>query len=170
MPPSSPFTPEQETWIVTTFPQLNSLTAVKRKFRIVFKVIPKQVSREKSFKSKRVVDRFSLTGSVHNQKPAGRPVSQICEENIAIARVKEMVDEDKTISIRYMVDHFNFSPPSSLEELQNTVTEYTSSLDREEVIRASKDIIVRAKVCKAALEGPSECKLKKSKKKINNEE
>ena len=129
MPPSSPLTPEQEKWIVTTFPQVNSLAAVKKKYRIVFKVIPKQVPCEKSFK--RVVDRFSLTGSIHNQKPAGRPVSQICEENIAIARVKEMVDEDNTISIRYMVDHFNFSPPSSLEELQNTVTEYTSSLNRE---------------------------------------
>ena len=370
MPPSSPFTPEQETWIVTTFPQLNSLTAVKRKFRIVFKLIPKQVPCEKSFK--RVVDRFSLTGSVHHQKPAGRPVSQICEENIA--RVKEMVEEDNTISIRYMVDHLNLSygtiwtimrkkldlfpykpktvqpltkehrrqrvkfcdwllqkndensefvkhviwsdeklweekvnpnrqnerywgevdpeveidcrqqgnkkvmcwarvingqillhwfplnttvnqqvyldlletilwpavrsvstrreywfqqdgatchttvmvrnwlhskfgtrvisrhtetpwparspdlscldywfwsvclaelrrsPPSSLEELQNTVTEYTSSLDREEVIRASKDIIVRAKVCKAAQGGPFEYKLKKSKKVLDNEE
>ena len=99
----------------------------KKRYRIVFKVIPKQVPCEKSFK--RVVDRFSLTGSVHHQRPAGRPVSKICEENIA--RVKEMVDEDNTIFIRYMVDHFNFSPPSSLEELQNTVTEYTSSLDRE---------------------------------------
>ena len=131
MPPSRTLTPEQTNWIVTTFSQLNSLAAVKRKFRIVFKVIPKQVPCEKSFK--RVVHRFSLTGSVHNQKPAGRPVSQICEENIAIARMKEMVDEDNNISIRYMVDHFNFSPPSSLEELQNTVTEYTSSLDREKV-------------------------------------
>ena len=130
-------------------------------------MISKQVPFEKSFK--RVVDRFSLTGSVHNQKPAGRPVSQICEENIAIARVKEMVDEDNTISIRYMVDHFNFSPPSSLEELQNTVTEYTSSLDREEVVLATKGIIVRAKVCKAALEGIPNVSLRKVKK-ITNEE
>ena len=91
--------------------------------------MPKEVPYKKSLK--RVVDRFSLTGSVHHQKPVGRPVSQIFEENIA--RVKEMVEEDNTISIRYMVDHFNFSPPSSLEELQNTVTEYTSSLDREKV-------------------------------------
>ena len=122
--------------------------------------MPKEVPCKKSFK--RVVDRFSLTGSVHNQKPAGRPVSQICEENFAIARVKEMIDEDNTISIRYMVDHFNFSPPSSLEELQNTVTEYTSSLDREEVICARKGIIVRAKDCEAAQRGPFECKLKRS--------
>ena len=126
-------------------------------------MIPKQVPCEKSFK--RVVDRFSLTGSVHNQKPAGRPVSQICEENIAIARVKEMVDEDNTtISIRYMVDHFNFSPPSSLEELQNTVTEYTSSLDREEVVLATKGIFVRAKVCEAALEGIPNVSLRKVKR------
>ena len=62
------------------------------------------------------------------------------------------------------------SPPSSLEELQNTVTEYTNSMDREEVIVASKDIFFRAKVFKAAKGGPFEYKLKKSKKALNNEE
>ena len=40
--------------------------------------------------------------------------------------------------------------PSTLEELKNTVTAYTSSMDREDVISAARDIIVRAKVCKEA--------------------
>ena len=49
MLPSRPLTHEQEKWIVTIFPQvnINSLAAVKKKYRIVFKVIPKQVLQEK---------------------------------------------------------------------------------------------------------------------------
>ena len=82
MPPSSPLTPEEEKWIVTTFPLLNSLATVNKKFRIVFKVIPKQVLQEKCTLS----------------EASSKTSFQICEENIV--RMKEMFEEDNTISIR----------------------------------------------------------------------
>ena len=43
------------------------------------------------------------------------------------------------------------SPPSTLDELQEIVTDYADSIDK-----AARDIIVRAKACKAALGGPFE--------------
>ena len=46
--------------------------------------------------------------------------------------------------------------PSTLDELQEIVTDYADSIDKEEVIKAARDIIVRAKACKAALGGPFE--------------
>ena len=61
MPSRSPFTPEQEKWIVPTFAQLQSLTKVKRKFRIVFKILPKYIPNERQFKN--VIERFEKTGT-----------------------------------------------------------------------------------------------------------
>ena len=61
-------------------------------------------------------------------------------------------------------------PPSTLEELQNTLTAQTDSLDREEIIHAARDISVRAKVCKQAQGGPFKFMLKKYKRNVNREE
>ena len=50
------------------------------------------------------------------------------------------------------------------------MTEYTNSLDREEVILATRDVLIRADVCKQAKGGPFINKLKKHKRKVNREE
>ena len=53
------------------------------------------------------------------------------------------------------------SPPSSLDELQEIVENFVESLQEEEVIKATRNILKRAKVCKEAGGGAFEFRLKK---------
>ena len=62
------------------------------------------------------------------------------------------------------------SPPSTLEELQETVEDYVDSLGGDAVVKASRDILIRAKACKESGGGPFEYRLKKFKRNTSNEE
>ena len=53
------------------------------------------------------------------------------------------------------------SPPSSLDELQKIVENFVENLQEEEVIKATRNILKRAKVCKEAGGGTFEFRLKK---------
>ena len=59
------------------------------------------------------------------------------------------------------------NPPSTLEELVNTVEDFANSLDEDEVRKAVKDIKPRAAVCKSVNGGAFEYKLKKMKKNLS---
>ena len=61
-------------------------------------------------------------------------------------------------------------PPTSLEALQDTVNGFADSLDREDIIKSARDIIIRTKACKEAQGGAFEYKLKKFKRSLNREE
>ena len=54
------------------------------------------------------------------------------------------------------------SPPSSIEELMETVTEYSESIEEDEVKKAVGNIVKRAQFCVEAKGGAFEHKLKKS--------
>ena len=58
-------------------------------------------------------------------------------------------------------------PPSTLEELVDTINEFAESLEDEEIRKAVKDIKPRAAACKNVSGGAFEYKLKKMKKKLN---
>ena len=92
----SPFTKEQEAWIIIQFGKLERPVKVRRKFRIEYKIDKKKIPSQKQFT--RVHNRFLAAGSVGQQKPGGRPVSKTTEENIAL--VKEMVVNNPRMSIR----------------------------------------------------------------------
>ena len=55
------------------------------------------------------------------------------------------------------------SPPSSLDELKDIVENYVDSLQEQEVIKATRNMMKRAKACREAVRGPFEFKLKKTK-------
>ena len=57
-----------------------------------------------------------------------------------------------------------------MAELKDTVDNFVNNLDREVVIRAARDIQVRAMACKVAKGGAFEFRLKKFKTNLNNEE
>ena len=62
------------------------------------------------------------------------------------------------------------NPPSSLEQLKETVEDYVGNLDKGSVIKAVRDITPRAQACKNSNGGPFEYRLKKAKKSTSNEE
>lgn len=65
------------------------------------------------------------------------------------------------------------NPPSSLDELKETVEVYSNTLEKEEIIKACRDILPRADACIQSGGGAFEYKLKKIKRKnrsLNNEE
>ena len=81
---NSPFTKEQETWIVLEFGAIRNCLTVKRKFRSKFKVDPRNVPSIVAFE--RLVERFfSTPGHVRPALPTGR--SPLSEE--IVQRVRE---------------------------------------------------------------------------------
>ena len=62
---NSPFTIEEETWIVMKFAKEESISVVRRQFRTYFKVNPHKIPHKKQFS--RVVERFQNTGNVKTQ-------------------------------------------------------------------------------------------------------
>ena len=56
------------------------------------------------------------------------------------------------------------NPPSSLEELRDTLEEFSMTLDKDEISKACRDIFPRAAACIESAGGAFEYKLKKFKK------
>ena len=81
----SPFTKEQEIWIILEWGATKNITTVKRNFRTHFKVQFKKVPSYNAFK--RLVKRFEAKGKLHQATPKGKP--PVSEE--AIARVKDFL-------------------------------------------------------------------------------
>ena len=117
MPRASPFTTEQETWIVVQYGQLNSIIKVKRKFRNHYKLSPHNIPDQKQFA--RVVDRFLERGNVQHKKSSGRPVSQVTDENAR--RVKDIIENDSTKSIRQISTDLNLSVWTVWQLLRRTL-------------------------------------------------
>jgi hypothetical protein len=99
MGPPPPFSRDQEIWIVEQFAKLESLSMVRKRFRVEFKMSPFLVPKDYAFL--RVIKRFKMTGSVVPAKPKGRSSEVLNEENCG--RVLDMVAEDHSVSIRQMV-------------------------------------------------------------------
>ena len=78
----------------------------------MFEIQPKHIPSLQHFSN--VIKRFDLTGSVHQQKSTGRPVSQITEENIA--SVKVLIEDRCKISIRSISSQLNMSYKADIEK------------------------------------------------------
>ena len=105
MPRATPFTTDQETWIIIQYGQLQNVTKVKRNVKIHFNLSPHKVPDRRQFS--RIVERFLATGSVKQKKPSGRPLSVVTDENAAI--VDELIENDPRISIRQISSKINLS-------------------------------------------------------------
>ena len=81
----SPFTKEQEIWIILEWGATKNITTLKRNFRTHFEVQLKKVPSYNAFK--RLVKRFEAKGELHQATPKGKP--PVSEE--AIARVKDFL-------------------------------------------------------------------------------
>ena len=92
-PCPSPFTPEQETWIVLKYGELQSLISVRRLFRKEFKVTPQHIPTLMAFS--RVVTRFKETGCVKAQNPPGPNKTKITDENITT--IKALMENYPTV-------------------------------------------------------------------------
>ena len=101
----SPFTDEQEKWIIMKYSKLQSATLVRRKFRLQFKINPTDVPRDSAFT--RVFSIFNETGSVQIKKPTGRSASKVTEGSIAT--VKELVDINANVSTTLISRHLDMS-------------------------------------------------------------
>ena len=62
------------------------------------------------------------------------------------------------------------SPPSSLDDLQETINNFVQNLAREEIIRSARDVQIRAGACVQANGGTFEHRLKKFKRNVSREE
>lgn len=105
---NSPFTKEQETWIVLEFGAIRNCLTVKRKFRSKFKVDPRNVPSIVAFE--RLVERFfSTPGHVRPALPTGR--SPLSEE--IVQRVREhlspFVERGESVSLRKAADYLHLS-------------------------------------------------------------
>ena len=80
---NSPFTKQQEAWVILQYGALSNCLAVRRKFRVHYKLSPFMVPRINAFR--RLVSRFlESNGQVRPKAPAGR--SPLTEE--LVQRVK----------------------------------------------------------------------------------
>ena len=92
---NSPFTTEEETWIILEFGALKNILLVRRAFRIKFKKNPKEVPLIMAFR--RLVERFQQEGEVKPQVPAGRP--PLSEEQVEEVRAFLKPYQQKQISV-----------------------------------------------------------------------
>ena len=120
-PNPPPFSRNQEIWIVEQFARLESLSIVRKKFRVEFKMSPFLVPNNKAFL--RVINRFKMTGSVVPAKPKGRSSDVLNEENCG--RVLDMVAEDHSVSIRQMVMELDLSQTTVWRILRQKLHLYT---------------------------------------------
>ena len=119
---------------------------------------PRQLPRSYAFS--RVVNRFMASGDVSPSKLPGLPRTKIIEENIVAKG--NLVEEKPDISISLP------TPISiSLPELVNTVERYAASLNKNQIISAVNDILLRAQACIEFDGGEFECKLISFKKRFN---
>ena len=102
MPTPSPFTPEQESQIVLQYGKLESIVKLRKWFRLHYNLEPQHVPGRNQFQ--RVINRFKNTNSTAHGKPSGRPVSARTEDNVE--RIRELVTNDSTLSIRNIVLSF----------------------------------------------------------------
>ena len=73
----------------------------------------------------------------------------------------------RSVSTRgyYWFAELSKSPPSSLQKLKDIVENYVDSMQEQEVIKATRNMIKGDKACREAAGGPFEFKLNKAQKK-----
>ena len=116
----SPFTPEQETWIVLKFGELKSATRVRRLFRKEFQVVPQHIPNLKAFS--RVVNRFKETGCVKGRNPPGPLKTKIMDDTVNT--IKAMMENDPTTSIRQLASEMNLGIGTVWEILRKELKLY----------------------------------------------
>ena len=105
---NTPFTKEQQAWVILEFGSLRNISKLRRTFRLHFGLAPRQVPRYNAFL--RLVHRFITSkGQVRPQVPSGnRPPKQEI-----VQKVKDLLQRHqknkKTVSIRSIAQSLNLS-------------------------------------------------------------
>lgn len=105
---NSPFTDEQETWIVLEFGAVRNCLAVRRRFRTKFHVAPRKIPSVVAFQ--RIIGRFHSTlGHVRPAVPKGRP--PISEETVDAVRqyLAPFVERKEAVSLRLIAESLHIS-------------------------------------------------------------
>ena len=139
--------------IVTNYGEFESATALRREFRKHFKLSPSQLPRSYAFS--RVVNRFMAF------RLPGPLRTKIIEANINT--VRNQVEEKPNSSI----SELRKNSPNSLPELVNTVERYAASINKDQIITATNDILPRTQACIESAGGAFEQKLKSFKRRLN---
>ena len=105
MGPPSPFSRDQEVWIVEQYAKLGRFCDVRRSYRLEYKLDPKTVPKDYAFL--RVIQRFKDTGSLVPNRPTGRSSVVLSDENCD--RVLALIQQDSTLSIRKLSSELNLS-------------------------------------------------------------
>ena len=105
---NSPFTKQQEAWVILQYGALSNCLAVRRKFRVHYKLSPFMVPRINAFR--RLVSRvLESNGQVRPKAPAGR--SPLTEE--LVQRVKDFLlpytQNEQAVSLTTMATSLNIS-------------------------------------------------------------
>ena len=140
MPPrkNQTFSHQQNIWFVTNYGEFKSPTALKREFCKHFKLSPRQLPYSYAFSS--VINRSMASGDVSPSKFPCPPQTKIIEENIDTVRI--LVEEKPNSSIFLPTPTSNFLP-----ELASTVERYAAGLNKDQIIIAVNNILLRAQAC-----------------------
>ena len=93
----SPFSSEQQIWIVTKYAELESVISVRRAFRKEFKVSsPLLVPHPCQFK--RVIEKFNSCGDIGDPKPKPKPGGNIPPADVQA--VKDFFDANKKAHLK----------------------------------------------------------------------
>ena len=93
---NSPFSKDQEAWVILQYGLKNSTKTVMRDFRTFYKVYPKQVPGRWAFE--RLISRFKTThGHTRPVAPVGKGTNFDQDD---VDRVREFFNDDDTISVR----------------------------------------------------------------------
>ena len=102
---NSPFSVEQETWIVSKFFKLENITQVRRQFGTFIKITPKKLLHKMQFK--RVVDRNKGIRSVITKAGCSPTTWKCTEDNKQL--IKAMLEENPSTSIRQITKELELS-------------------------------------------------------------
>ena len=163
----SPFTNRQLSRIVVLWAQHQSLTKVRREFAKEFHLAkhPRLVPSMTVFRN--TITRFNETASAKPNSGGGSKMSVRTPQNIL--RVKDAIDEDKTLSVRALSLQLDIDQTTVWRILRKdlmmfpykVVNNFCESLDPDEVRKAVRHIRRRAQACFEAEGGHFEHKLKK---------
>ena len=140
MPLPSPFSMEQQRWIIFRYGACQSVKAIRREFRQKFDVYPHNVPGEYSFY--RIIKRFNTSNSTvaksKKEDGAGRPMTGRSPEKIETIRQSITKAGDQSIRALAVL---NDIPQTTVQRILR------KDLRKETVKKAVKDIISRAGCC-----------------------
>ena len=152
---NSPFTEEQEIWIILEFGALRNVLQVQRNFRIHFKVHSRLVPNVKAFK--RLVDRFINEGDTKPKVKTGGKQSTVDLDMVGTIKsfIDDRIKNNDQVSVKDISTSFDISMSKAWRIMRKHLN-YKPYKPKTVAPLTEKHISDRMKFCSWLLEQPAD--------------